>query len=762
MMISDILDWLTLLQSIPIDVAGGFVGLGILPAIARHKDAGEPMLVQEGPGFHLGIARDIKAAGRDAARIAREKYEAWREGGGKRGATEFQRRHFTVAVGGGNTVKNEYNALLKYHFHDIDWLEHVRFFFLEETCNAKNWESSQEALVSIFIEPLARRLIVTRGARELTERLALKRSASYEEITESIIDRLVYPIDTMEVEEAIRRGDRPLALESAAREARRYQAQLRELLGPAMSFDLIISGIGKDGSIGAFAPYTPELKSKRAGVIALDQTGGPISVALNRGVLTAADCVSLIISGSLKLRALGRFEMEDSASFEQTVMETPIRMLRETRDIAEKVYIFADDRALHFDEGVFRYEENGETIEIRSEVREGDEDGGVHILLVHGFMGLYSYINLLIRLPSAWRVSALRRGKYAKTLPDDEIFPHYAGTLRRMILQNWRSRRPTPICCHSFAGSISDHLLLSVLKDYGDELPDFEQLKAEDRRLVEAMRAAGIIHIATWAPSDISHIKPNMANLRARRRGETPAVDPLPEQVYELDSEGTLRLNKEYSDSLISTPAFLEKMMNLPGIEEAINAINVAIRYLASRVDLQKLMKQTESPYGHRLLGGRVLKKVSIYGVLKEVNAALHDPQEYQDRHLKALDAIVKYDIPCLVIVHRNDMMVSADRHTQEHDYLVAARLEKEGVKRERDLEVPVSLLLLERNEPEPSDEFIDPHFLILSTTKGGGSNARKVTAAITAFVNDNVARAVAAGQVEPLESLEKWGHKKR
>ncbi len=761
-MITDILDWLTLANSIPLEVAGVGIGLGILPAIARHRDSGEPALVQEAPGFHLGIAPDIKAAGRDAAHVAREKYRAWLERGSRRGVSKFKRQHFTIAVGGGNTVKNEYKALLKYHFHDIDWLDHVRFFFLEETCNAKNWESSLDALVSTLIEPLARRLIVTRGARELTERLALSRSASYEEITERIIDRLVYPIDMAEVEESLRRGDRQLALDSAAREARRYQSQLRELLGPSMSFDLIISGIGKDGGIGAFAPYTPELKRKRPGVIALDQAAGPVSVALNRGVLTGADSISLIISGSLKLRALGRFEMEDSASFEQTVMETPIRMLRETREIAENVYIFADDRALHFEEGLFQYEENGTSVEIRSEVRDGDEEGGVHILLVHGFMGLYSYINLLIRLPSAWRVSALRRGKYAKTLPDDEVFPHYAETLRRMILKNWRSKRPTPICCHSFAGSISDHLLLSVLEDYDDELPDFDQLKAEDRRLVEAMRAAGVIHIATWAPSDICHIQPNMASMRARRRGEEPPAATLPEQVYELDPEGGLQLNEEHRDGLVSTPAALEKLMKLPGIEGVINAFNVVVRSLVSRIDLQKLMKQQEAPYGHRLLGGRVLKKVSFYGVLKEVNAALHDPHEYQARHVKALEAIVKYDIPCLVVVHRDDMMVSASRHTQEHEYLLAGRLEKEGVKRERDLQVPVTLLLLERTEPEPSDEFIDPHFLILSTTKGGGSNARKVTAAITAFVNENVRRAIAAGQVPPLESVGKWGLNKR
>jgi 6-phosphogluconolactonase/glucosamine-6-phosphate isomerase/deaminase len=732
-------------------------GMCMLPGLVRSKAGDTPALVQEQPGFYLGIAPDIRAAARDAALVAREKYRAWLDARGNPAESAFRKQYFTIAVGGGNTVKNEYQALLKHHHRDFDWIDHVRFFLLEETTNAGDWESARDGLVETFIRPLARRLIVTRGARELTGKLQLGRGAGYDQIIERIVDLMVFPIDMTAVERAIGRGDREQALQDARLEARRYGRQLRQLLGPSMSFDMIISGVGKDGGIGAFAPYTPELKKTQPGVAAIDRADGAICVALNRGVMTAADCTSLIISGSLKLRALGRFEMEDSADFEQTVMETPIRMLRETRQIAEKVYIFADDRALLFEEGSFSYEENGKTIEIKSEVRDGDEERGVHILLVHGFMGLYSYINLLIRLPSAWRVSALRRGKHAKTLPDDEVFPHYAGTLRRLILQNWRTRRPTPICCHSFAGSISDHLLLSILDDYDDELPEFEQLKAEDRRLVEAMRAAGVIHIATWAPSDISHIRPNIAGLRARRRGKPEPQPGLPEQVYEPDGAGKLRLTREHSDALMSTPAALERMMRLPGVEGAINVLNLAVRQLVSRVDLQKLMKQQESPYGHRLLGGRVLKKVSFYGVLKEINAALHDPQEYQERHLKALDAIVKYGIPCLVIVHRDDMMVSASRHSQEHDYLVAQRMKREGVRRERDLQVPVSLLLLERDDPEPSDDFVDPHFLILSTTKGGGSNARKVTAAITDFVNDNVARAMASGEVGELASVEKW-----
>lgn len=156
------------------------------------------------------------------------------------------------------------------------------------------------------------------------------------------------------------------------------------------------------------------------------------------------------------------------------------------------------------------------------------------------------------------------------------------------------------------------------------------------------------------------------------------------------------------------------------------------------------------------------MSKVSIYGVLKEINAALHHPEEYQNRHLKALDALIKYDIPYLVLIHKEDMMVSANRHKQEHQYLLAARLKKEGVKRERDLEVPVSLVLLDQNKNELSDDLIDPHFLIMSTTREGGSNARKVTAAMTSFAHENVARAIETGQVKPLDSVEKWRQKNK
>lgn len=727
------------------------------PCLGRLKGEGRPLLVQEQPGFHLGIAPEIITTGRHAAQFASEKYKAWRDGDRSRFDSQFRRDYFTIAVGGGKTIKFEYRALLKYHARDIDWLEHVRFFFLEESCNASNWESSRHTLLSEFLAPLANALITRHGTLEISRKLGLGPRASHGEIVRRIEQLMIQPIDMSGVEAAIRLGDRELAMQRAKQEARRYQSVIRERLGPAMSFHMIISGIGKDGGIGAFAPYTRELKQTEPAVIALRQGNGAISVALNRGLLTTADCVSLIVSGSLKLKALGRFEMEDGADFERTVMETPIRMLRETREIAEKVHIFADDRALHFEEGTFRYEENGETVEVKSEVREGEEPGGIHILLVHGFMGLYSYINLLIRLPSAWKVSALRRGKYAKQLSDEEIFPHYADALRRIILQNWRDRRPTPICCHSMAGSISDHLLISVLEDYHGELPDFEHLGPQDRKLIEALRAGGVIHIASWAPSDTRHLRQNFAVLNAHKRRNAALDYSGPASIYDLGPDGDLVLNSAHMGGLQSLPRALQKLINSATTERVINALNVAVRSLFGKVELQKLAKQQETPYGQRLLASRVVKRVSFYGVLKEINASMHDPYGYQDRHVKALQAIVKYDIPLLVVIHRDDFMVSANRHVQEHEFLLSARMEKEGVRREQDLEVPVRLVLLERETEELSADPINPHFMILSTTHEGTGNARKVTAAITDFVNEVVGRAIDSGKIKPLASVAKW-----
>lgn len=720
--------------------------------ITRRREP-QPVIVQEKPGFHLCIAPDSQATGRFAAYRFIDCYRRWLRAPPGGADAPLSARYFTVAVGGGNTVKNLYHALLAQNPPDVDWLEHVRFFFLEDTLGADNYENAHDSLCREFIEPLGRLLAREQGAPALRARLGLAPRARRTEVSAALAQLLTLPIGTGVARVEFDRGDRPAALREARAAARRYQRLLREWLGDSLRFHLIVSGVGKDGAIGAFEPYSPGLKSTEPGVITLQKRSGAISVALNRGVLVGVDDILLLLAGSHKLRALGRFEMDEVADFEQTVRETPLRMLRVDRATAEKVHIFADDRALLFEEAVFAYRAEGRRIEVKSEVRAGDEKDGIHILLVHGFMGLYSYVNMLIRLPRAWQVSALRRDGHAKTLPRDKVFPHHARSLRKIILRSWRTGRPTPVCCHSMAGLICDNLLLSLQREPGGKLPAFAQLPKEDRELVEALRAGGIVNIATWAPSDTAHLAANMKEHRLPR-GRGKDVDTAPRDPYRTDTGEQLAIDDAYMARLLELPDAVGKLLNASATEKVVNGLNLLVRQLLGRVDLQRFMKQEQAPYGMRLLSSRVLQKVSFFGVLKEMDASMHDPRGTLQRHLRALDAIIAYDIPYLCIVHRHDMLVSAHRHLREHDYLLAARMRKEGVTKQRDLEVPVDLLFLGANEPEPPQEMIDPHFLIMSRSKDGEDNARHVTAAMTAFVHANVRRASAEGRVRPLASL--------
>jgi hypothetical protein len=371
-------------------------------------------------------------------------------------------------------------------------------------------------------------------------------------------------------------------------------------------------------------------------------------------------------------------------------------------------------------------------------------------------MGLYSYINFLIRLPGAWTVSALHRGKHAKKLPQEQVFPHYAKALRKAILQNWRSRRPTPVAFHSMAGIISDHLLLSIVGGMDKELPDFDKLKKSDQALVEALRAGGMIQLASWAPSDTVHIADNLENLVAhmRKRGDLDYGGPEP--VYTRDADGELELiNPEHV--VDAQPERLLKFAKLPAVEQAINAMNRGMRYLLDKRDLQQGVAKREIPYALRVIGGRLLKKVSFYGLLKEVCASLHDPLDYQQRHLRALDIIIKYDIPYLGVIHHDDFMVSANRHREEYDYLLQRRMEKDGVTRSGDIRVGMEFLELERAAEDLPVDPLNPHLMLMSTSAEGDKLSRQVTMAITRFVKNNVSAAVNAGKTPPLPSIRRW-----
>ncbi|MDP6978960.1 MAG: 6-phosphogluconolactonase [Myxococcota bacterium] len=725
--------------------------------MTRTKKELPSVLVQESTGFHLGISKHLENAANQAAAVMKEKFDDWHTEDWQYATTEFTQNHFVIAIGGGNTVKAEYAALLEQHALDIDWIEEVRFFLLEESSGELGWESAYESLIDCFIRPLADRLIAHSGRRKLAKRLELERSASAKEIETALAETLVFPFDLSKVSDALEAGDAQAARAAADEEARRYRAEIVKRLGASMSFHMIISGIGKDGGLGAFSPYTPALAVKRPAVTVIEQPSGALRVALNRGVLTGAGCVSLIVSGSLKLKAIGRLEMEESTDFETTVMETPLRMLRETYEIAEKVYIFADERALHFDETVFSFRENASVIRTKAEVRQGSEEDGVHVMLLHGFMGLYSYINFLIRLPSAWTVSALRRGSDAKEMPDGNIFPHYAKVLRKAILQEWRNGRPVATGYHSIAGIISDHLLLSLVGNKPGPLPAFEDLKKQDQLIVQALRAAGMVQLATWTPSDIRHIGQTARSLAAHMRSGSRLDYGGPRRVYERDTDGKMQLNERHRESVDGIPAAIGTFVKIPTTEYFMKGINSAVRFVFRRTQIQQRLSNREIPYALRIVGGRLFKKISFYGLLKEIDAATHDANDYQMRHLRALDIVVKYDIPYISIVHNDDFMVSANRHRQEYEYLVARRMEKEGVDTPEDLSVPTRLVVLQRDSRKLTVDPLNPHLMLMATSHEGDRIAREVTAAMTRFVNENLAAAIERGDTKPLPSVARW-----
>ena len=735
---------------------------GALAQRRMNKNPGSSVLIQEEVGFHMGIAATLEDTAHQSANLVSKNYTRWLKHGLNEADGKYRQNYFTIAVGGGNTVKAEYRALLEHHHSTIDWIRHVRFFFLEESSGEKKWESSKDALIEEFLSPLVSTLFKLKRPRSIAVQLGMDLPASEEEITACMIETMVNSINLVEVKKALRGKNKSLAKKLAQRESDRYQRDIKKKLGSAMAFHMIISGIGKDGCIGALSPYTPDLKNKRPGTIVLEQENGSIRVALNRGIFIGADCVSLIIAGNLKLKALGRFEMEEAANFEQTVLETPLRMLRETKSIAQKVYIFADEQALHVDETIFKYTDDGNTIEIKAETREGEEEGGVHILLMHGFMGLFSYTSLLLRLPSAWTVSALHRGSHAKSLPDDEVFRHYALSLRKAMLKNWRSGRPTPIVGHSIAGVIIDHLLLSLLKDFDDPIPPYSKLKNEDKQLVDALRAGGIINLATWAPTDAVNTGKNVKSLISHLRHKTELDYSGFEQVYRENFEGHLHPHEQTAPQDEDSLDGLGKFLAMPGAQPIVNGINVLTRSLLKNKKVQQKMLNRRNPYILRIVGSRLLKKISFFGMLKEVNAALHDPREYQARHIKALEVILKYDIPTLSIIHRDDFLVSANRHHEEQQYLLRKRLAREGVAREQDLRIPARYLLLEREQEELPVDLLNPHLLIMSTSNEGNRMVRQITSAITEFVNENVARTIDEGGQEPLASVEKWQKKNK
>jgi hypothetical protein len=311
-------------------------------------------------------------------------------------------------------------------------------------------------------------------------------------------------------------------------------------------------------------------------------------------------------------------------------------------------------------------------------------------------------------------------------------------------------------------GVISDHLLLSTVGHEMQPLPEFDQLPKENQAVIEALRASGIIHLAAWAPTDVVHLLTTADNLKEHLRRRGPLDYSGPQDLYTLNLHGGLQFNERHRQTMIDRPRLVEKLLRMPATEFVVNALNSTIRSILAKKDLQKMLSQREVPYGLRVIGERMLKKISFYGLLREINAAVHDPYVYIDRHLKALEVILKYDIPFLSIVHEDDFIVSASRHRQEHDYLLQRRLAKEGVAREQDLRVPVRLLTLQREQQDLPVDPLNPHLMVMTTNQEGSRITREVTAAMTRFVNENVGRAIDQGKVAPLASVERWRKQNR
>jgi hypothetical protein len=175
-------------------------------------------------------------------------------------------------------------------------------------------------------------------------------------------------------------------------------------------------------------------------------------------------------------------------------------------------------------------------------------------------------------------------------------------------------------------------------------------------------------------------------------------------------------------------------------------------------------MLNLNSPYALRLVGNRLLKTASFYGLCKEINAAMHDPAEYQRRHLKALAIVLEYDIPFLSIVHEDDFLVSAQRHKEEYDYMLSYRKKKEGVAKAAGLQTTIRFIKLKRNQQELPVDPLNPHLMILATSKDANNTARQITEAMNQFVNENIDRATRRGELLPLASVSKWmrSHRKK
>ena len=274
--------------------------------------------------------------------------------------------------------------------------------------------------------------------------------------------------------------------------------------------------------------------------------------------------------------------------------------------------------------------------------------------------------------------------------------------------------------------------------------------------MVDALRNSGVISLATWAPSDGPHTGVNLRNLIAHYRKDAELDYSGFEQTY-TESGDRLKLVDEAAVKDSDSLGRLGRFLQTPIAEPIVSGLNSGLRQFLNNKTVQQRMLNINSPYIMRLVGGRLLRTASFYGLFKEVDAALHDPVEYQRRHLRALDILVEYDIPTLSIVHEDDFLVSASRHAQEHKHLVKRRLEREGVSREKDLQVTTRFVTLKRRAEELPVDPLNPHLMIMATSVEGSAMARQVTAAMTRFVNENLEKAIKKRRLQSLASVRRW-----
>ena len=179
-----------------------------------------PTLVQEEAGIHVGISRDLDGAARHCADVMFKQYRSWRRRDRHAAWGQYKRRYFTIAVGGGNTVKAVYSAWLNEHHSDIDWLKHVRFFLLEETSGEPGREGVENSLVINFIVPLAHKLIKHKSKNVVARSLGLESPVDADDVIEAMIATMINPLRLGPVKAALERGQQRQARQLASAEAR--------------------------------------------------------------------------------------------------------------------------------------------------------------------------------------------------------------------------------------------------------------------------------------------------------------------------------------------------------------------------------------------------------------------------------------------------------------------------------------------------------------------------------------------------------------